>query len=156
MINLYLPAELQYAVRHDIMRLEPSLKTQFILQEFMDYITPSLQYKALSQLYKNVLLKCIVFKNYPEEAQIMLDHIEIRFFSPEESIIAQYDHRFRAIYVTGQGLCTVYLQFTTRQRYTLGKLCEGSIIGEAQVIFDSDPPYSVESSSYSTVGCITQ
>lgn len=68
----------------------------------------------------------------------------------------QFDTEFRKVIFTGQGICHVYRFFDSRKRVCLGVLKEGSMKGEICVIFDSDPIYSIEVMSYSTIGHITK
>ena len=68
----------------------------------------------------------------------------------------QYDESFRQLIITGAGVSQVYKYIDSRKRIFLGNLKEGSLVGEIQVIFDSDPTYSIECMSYCTIGIITK
>lgn len=48
----------------------------------------------------------------------------------------------------------VYKYIDSRKRIYLGDLKEGSLLGEIQVVFDSNPTFSIECMSYCTVGVI--
>ena len=50
----------------------------------------------------------------------------------------------------------MYRLFDSGKRVCLSVLTEGAMKGEISVIFDSDPVYSIEVMSYSTIGHITK
>lgn len=56
--------------------------------------------------------------------------------------------------IIGSGICRVYRYFDQRWRVCLSKIEEGSIFGEPQVLFNSDPVQSYEAQNYCTLGQI--
>ena len=86
----------------------------------------------------------------------MIEQIELNFFEPEQIIVKQYEKSDRRVFITGAGLCTVYQYQDSRTRICLGFLEQGTMIGEVQCVFDSDPLITVEAGSYCTVAIISQ
>ena len=97
-----------------------------------------------------------MFRDKKHEIEFLLQRIGICFFEPEQQIMSQYDENFRQLIITGAGLCQVFKYIDWRKRIYLGNLKEGSLVGEIQVMFDSDPVYSIECMSYCTIGIISK
>lgn len=55
MINLDLTLKTQVAVRDEVFRNKPTLKFQITMKDFLEYISPSLQYKVIDVLFTKLL-----------------------------------------------------------------------------------------------------
>lgn len=66
----------------------------------------------------------------------------------------QFDETFRHLLITGNGTCKVWKYFDSRQRLGLGDVRQGSLIGVTQVLFDTNPVYTIETQSYCSVGVV--
>ena len=83
MINLKLPFEMQQAVRHDIVKNEPSLQSQGEMKDFLRYMKPSMIYKIHIYQYTKVLKQVSIFRNRDQEIEYALRLIKIGFYEPE-------------------------------------------------------------------------
>lgn len=81
----------------------------------------------------------------------------MEFLVPEYEIMRQYDDTtLKQAIVIGAGVCNIYKYFDTRKRIWMGELNPGELRGETQLLFDSEPTYSLETKTYCTIGAISK
>ena len=124
------------------------------LKVFLEYVSPSLRFKVFYHQYKNYLQQQSVFHNRFKVIKNILEKLDVMYYEAEQKIMEQFDDDFRSFIITGQGLCLAYEYLDNRKKIFLGAIPEGGLIGLTQVLFQSLPYYSIETSSYCTVGII--
>jgi hypothetical protein len=74
---------MQQAVRHDIIKNEPSSQSQSEMKDFLRYMKPSMIYKIHIYQYTKVLKQVSIFRNRDQEIEYALRLIKIGFYEPE-------------------------------------------------------------------------
>ena len=57
--------------------------------------------------------------------------------------------------ITSDGKFSIYKYLNSSQRFCLGRVPEGELIGDIQIMFDSNTTYSMEADSYCSIGSIS-
>lgn len=96
----------------------------------------------------------VVFRDHEEEIKSILQRLDIYFFEDEQKIMEQFDKSFKSFVITGLGKITAHKWIDTQRRISLGVLPDGMMIGIPQILYETQPSYSIESSSYSSAGFI--
>jgi hypothetical protein len=83
MIQLNLPEETRQDIRDSLIRNQPSLENQREMREFLNSISPSINFKVLIDQYKKVLKRIPLFKQSPDVIQHLIYKITLQFNGPE-------------------------------------------------------------------------
>jgi len=150
MKSLGLPEKLQVEITGFLTYSKSLLESQEELEAFLSMISPSARQKVLQHIFRDALLKNLIFNGSTDMIEFVSARLETHILLPDFTVITQGEQG-NCLFAIAKGECMVIVSDHRGQSSIVNNLQTGDLFGEVALITGNNRTATVRTVAYSSI-----